>query len=1016
MVATRRSAITRELLRRRRALPEASSLHSLFFVDCSTLVFLCSDSRGSSRRYTNLYAVDINENILREKCSTDTIPRENDSLLPWASVIDTNNITFRNAMHTKPKATAKHPATLDGSVPSWNAGITFCRPHAESRCFLLACQGHLLTLPYPRYLGLQENLNVLPLHQHQTINRKAPDACEHVGPKCRAQSARIVGQVYQHSDPKLSPDGSMLSFVCDGDVWVKDIASGRERRLTYSAVFEARGFSSEQGTPSTRAQRICDNFETCIPKVETRHASPVRATKPVPDASYNQVPYCADVSDGRIQQTSDLRGKTCGISDYISQEEFGRFTAVWWRPERNPSTGHFELLCLQVDYSKTPNARLPSCGDAFKTLREIHYPRPGDANCIAEPVVASVPLAPSKSEHEKLAKWATTHPKDALGKYLWRPVKPVKAQFPWAEYVVRAGWLPSGISNSRKKAARELNRAATGDKCECCTSSCAYVWLQLLDRRQKVSKFVAFSTSGSGNGVVLASDTMTDLWVNVNDAYHFLERQPGLIFCSERSGYAHLYYRDLSGLSEQSVKESQAESQNVIVPVSSSMQQRSRKLKINSNDSQTIVPDKIREPRQEAEDELSGALRQITSGKTWMVEIIHFVDEARNLVYFTGTMGSPLERQLCVTSYAHEGCACDIIQLTESQYSYSNFAFNPEGIRFAASRSSVFNPPQYFVYDIRGLVCAPYSGCNECHNINQDLAQIRIQKIATLADSVSCTLNEQGRSLSVPEIFDFQTENDTTLYGALYRPWGLGDPDTLSSKEPYPAVLSVYGGPRVQTVRNDWHLTSNHTNQLLASSGYAVILIDGRGSYARGIEFEGIYGHGFGETELRDQVRGIEHLIARGIVDPARIYCTGWSYGGYASCMLLAKYPRLFRKAICGASVVNWEHYYAAYTERYLGFPDDNRERYVSSSILSHVKSLPNTSRRLLLVTSLNDENVHCSHTMALASELEKLGKPHELLIFPRERHGLRFLSSQLRFESCFLDFLNDRESDELDR
>ena len=48
------------------------------------------------------------------------------------------------------------------------------------------------------------------------------------------------------------------------------------------------------------------------------------------------------------------------------------------------------------------------------------------------------------------------------------------------------------------------------------------------------------------------------------------------------------------------------------------------------------------------------AVRQIgaISGGDWMVESIVGVDQARNLVYFTGTATSPLERHLYSSSLA----------------------------------------------------------------------------------------------------------------------------------------------------------------------------------------------------------------------------------------------------------------------------------------------------------------------------------------------------------------------------
>jgi len=53
--------------------------------------------------------------------------------------------------------------------------------------------------------------------------------------------------------------------------------------------------------------------------------------------------------------------------------------------------------------------------------------------------------------------------------------------------------------------------------------------------------------------------------------------------------------------------------------------------------------------------------------------------------------------------------------------------------------------------------------------------------------------------LVVPEIFAFRPRDGTVdLYGALYRP----NP-ALYGPGPYPTVVSVYGGPHVQKVREE---------------------------------------------------------------------------------------------------------------------------------------------------------------------------------------------------------------------
>jgi len=68
-----------------------------------------------------------------------------------------------------------------------------------------------------------------------------------------------------------------------------------------------------------------------------------------------------------------------------------------------------------------------------------------------------------------------------------------------------------------------------------------------------------------------------------------------------------------------------------------------------------------------------------------------------------------------------------------------------------------------------------------------------------------------------------------------------------------PAIVSVYGGPGVQTIRNAW--SGATWDQVMAQRGFVVWEMDNRGSMGRGHAFETPLYRRLGPTELEDQKR-----------------------------------------------------------------------------------------------------------------------------------------------------------------
>lgn len=268
-----------------------------------------------------------------------------------------------------------------------------------------------------------------------------------------------------------------------------------------------------------------------------------------------------------------------------------------------------------------------------------------------------------------------------------------------------------------------------------------------------------------------------------------------------------------------------------------------------------------------------------------------------------------------------------------------------------------------------------------------------------------CTLPSDPRKptlhLEPPEQIELTAGDGQAMYGMFYRPPADFEP-------PYPLAVSVYGGPHHQAVRHAWDLTVDMRAQRLARHGIAVLKVDNRGAGGRNMAFEGGLHRSFGQHEVEDQVRGVQHLVARGLVDPKRVAIYGWSYGGYMAARCLFRAGDVFKAAVVGAPVVRWEGYDTAYTERYMGVLETEADQavYDAASLLT---SMPDRPGPMLILHGLCDENVLFDHTARLLAALNKRKHRYELVVFPDERHGVRGRSNRAYLETRICDFLVDQ-------
>ncbi|OLB81546.1 MAG: peptidase S9 [Actinobacteria bacterium 13_2_20CM_2_71_6] len=197
-----------------------------------------------------------------------------------------------------------------------------------------------------------------------------------------------------------------------------------------------------------------------------------------------------------------------------------------------------------------------------------------------------------------------------------------------------------------------------------------------------------------------------------------------------------------------------------------------------------------------------------------------------------------------------------------------------------------------------------------------------------------------------------------------------------------PVLVDVYGGPGRQEVlaaRSKWVL-----RQWWADAGFAVVVVDNRGTPGVSPSFEKVIHRRVADVVLGDQVDALHALAEKHPdLDLSRVAMRGWSFGGWLSALGVLRRPDVYHVAVAGAPVSDWALYDTAYTERYLGLPADGPDAYAHHSLIELAQEppvRPSDARPILLIHGLVDDNVVAAHTLRLSAALLAAGRPHAMI------------------------------------
>ena len=223
-----------------------------------------------------------------------------------------------------------------------------------------------------------------------------------------------------------------------------------------------------------------------------------------------------------------------------------------------------------------------------------------------------------------------------------------------------------------------------------------------------------------------------------------------------------------------------------------------------------------------------------------------------------------------------------------------------------------------------------------------------------------------------------------------------------------PVVINPHGGP---WTRDAWGF--NPEVQLLASSGFAVLQINYRGSTGYGRAFWEASFKQWGRAMQDDITDGVHWLIEQGIADPKRIAIYGGSYGGYATLSGITFTPDLYACAIDYVGVSNlftfmqtippyWKPYLDMLYEM-VGHPEKDKEMMTAASPVFHVDKIKTP---LFVVQGANDPRVNIDEADQIVRRLREAGIEVPYLVKYDEGHGFHNEENRFEFYRAMLGFL----------
>lgn len=286
--------------------------------------------------------------------------------------------------------------------------------------------------------------------------------------------------------------------------------------------------------------------------------------------------------------------------------------------------------------------------------------------------------------------------------------------------------------------------------------------------------------------------------------------------------------------------------------------------------------------------------------------------------------------------------------------------------------------------------------------------EVYVSDVADFAPSKISRVNRAFDDIGAlrTELVEWRSLDNTPVEGILSYP------ETYLEGETYPLVVQIHGGPNGVDFNEYLPLMKFFATAAYTEKGYFVLRVNYRGTLGYGRDFrEGLIGD-FGGPDYQDIMTGVNHVIEKGLVDPAQLFVIGQSNGGTLTSWIITQTDR-FKSAcpIAGEtdyiSLEGTNGYFQ--TSWYLGGSFiDNLQMFLDRSPIFHVKHVRTP---VLIQGGLLDDNVPHTQLEEFYRALKRAGADAHLVGYPGSTHDYYPPKLYLRLLRSCLDWTEQHRS-----